>query len=104
MTYNVWDTCMLVPGFSRAECANWVQAIVSVGAVVVTGILFWIQLRATRRSLELAEKATVATEASVRVARESLEVSNRAYVSITGMENRVGRLSEAGGLEVLGQR
>lgn len=24
--YNVWHACLLVPGISKAECANWVQA------------------------------------------------------------------------------
>lgn len=37
MDYNVWETCMLVPGFSRDECASWVQAWVSGLAIAATG-------------------------------------------------------------------
>lgn len=33
MAYEIFNSCILVPGFSRTECASWVQAIGSVLAI-----------------------------------------------------------------------
>jgi hypothetical protein len=55
MAYNVWETCMLVPGFSRSECAAWVQAWGSIVAIVGAFLLSYNQLRVTRAQAIEAE-------------------------------------------------
>src|SRR6476469_1237636 len=39
MAYDVWQTCVFVPGLSRGECASWVQAWGSIGAVLVAVLI-----------------------------------------------------------------
>jgi hypothetical protein len=39
VTYNVLETCMLIPHFSRSACASWVQAWGSVAAI---GVAIWL--------------------------------------------------------------
>jgi len=48
MSGSIWETCMLVPGFSRAECASWVQAWGSVGAILVAAAVVFVQNRLQR--------------------------------------------------------
>lgn len=35
MTYELWDSCLLVPGITMTACAAWVQAWGSIGAILV---------------------------------------------------------------------
>lgn len=43
---NVWQTCFLVPGLTRSECASWVQAWGSILAIFAAVILaLWQQRR-----------------------------------------------------------
>ena len=50
MAYNVWETCLLIPGFSRGECASWVQADGAILALLVAIGLSMKQWRDARRS------------------------------------------------------
>lgn len=50
MTYDVLESCMLIPGFSRGECASWVQAWGSVAAVLIA---VWISNRQARHATDL---------------------------------------------------
>jgi hypothetical protein len=55
MDYNICNTCLLVPvSFTRSECAAWVQAIGSVGAIAL-GILAIIyqQTKEEKRRMEI---------------------------------------------------
>lgn len=45
MAYEIFETCMLVPGFSRGECASWVQAWGSVLAILFAPLLVIWQAR-----------------------------------------------------------
>jgi hypothetical protein len=49
MAYEVFETCMLVPGLSRAECASWVQAWGSIAAILVAVWLANAQIRHARK-------------------------------------------------------
>lgn len=54
---NVWDTCFFVPGFNRSECAAWVQAWGSIGAVLVAIFLPpWIERRRARVAAARAKR------------------------------------------------
>ena len=48
MTYQVFESCVLLPGFSRTECASWVQAIGSVLAICVAIYIAWHQAKQAR--------------------------------------------------------
>jgi hypothetical protein len=47
MTYNVLETCMLFPGVNASDCASWVQAWGSIGAILVA---VWVAHSQDRRS------------------------------------------------------
>lgn len=49
MAYEFWNSCVGMPGFSRSECASWVQAWGSIGALVG---LWW----ATKKQLDTARR------------------------------------------------
>lgn len=58
MAYDLWQSCVLVPGFSRSECASWVQAWGSIGAILMAawGVHRAHQLQiAHKKSEEAAE-------------------------------------------------
>jgi type II secretory pathway component PulF len=42
---SVFDTCLLVPGFTRSECASWVQAWGSIAAIVGAFAIAYFQAR-----------------------------------------------------------
>jgi hypothetical protein len=48
---DVWQTCFLVPGLTRPECASWVQAW---GSIVAIGAAIWISSAQHRKASELA--------------------------------------------------
>ena len=52
MAYDVLQTCLLVPGLSRSECASWVQAWGSIAAIIAA---IWIANRATKAGQRLAK-------------------------------------------------
>lgn len=66
MDYDIWQNCFLIPGFSRIECASWVQACGTVLAILPTGGLFLAQgkreatLRRQREQYENTQQAMFA--------------------------------------------
>lgn len=53
VAYEIWSTCALVPGLSRAECAAWVQAWGSIGAIMATGFgVYWAHRLQVQRERE----------------------------------------------------
>lgn len=56
MAYNLWETCVLFPGFSRGECAAWVQAWGSIAAIAAAiAIAGWQHHRDRRFAFETAK-------------------------------------------------
>lgn len=57
MAYEVLETCMLVPGFNRSECASWVQAWGSILAILaaVLGVHLAHRLQLKQRAREEIE-------------------------------------------------
>jgi hypothetical protein len=53
MAYEILSTCIFIPGFNRAECASWVQAIGALLAIGVTGYI------ARRQSKQMAAQKVV---------------------------------------------
>lgn len=51
MAYQIWDSCIFVPGFSRGECASWVQAIGSVLAILAAVLVARHQSKRMERVL-----------------------------------------------------
>lgn len=64
MDASIWETCVLVPGLTRGECASWVQAWGTIGALAVAIAIAWWQGVVARRlhaeQLALAEKERAA--------------------------------------------
>lgn len=69
MTYNLLETCMLAPGFNRAECASWVQAWGSILAICAAVLIAYIQhrqnLRQQQRLAALARSQAAAAPFAV---------------------------------------
>jgi hypothetical protein len=57
MAYDLWNTCMLVPGLKSAECASWVQAIGSIAAILVAVAVAAWQRREDRAREEERDRA-----------------------------------------------
>lgn len=80
MDYNLWNTCILVPGFSRSECASWVQAWGSIGAIAgAVWIGLWNDRRALRIRRVLAIRKARSFAASLSAAAE--RVIEKAHVN-----------------------
>lgn len=65
MAYEVLNTCLFVPGLSKSECASWVQAWGSIGAIVLAGFLAWWQWRRVvqhEKAKELALAQVIGSE------------------------------------------
>jgi hypothetical protein len=46
MAYEIWETCMLVPGISRSNCSGWVQAWGSIiGLAIAIGVPLWLKVQ-----------------------------------------------------------
>lgn len=52
MAYDIWQTCMLVPGVNADDCASWVQAWGSIAAVLIA---VWVSRRQARHAEELEQ-------------------------------------------------
>jgi hypothetical protein len=52
--FNVWQSCLLVPGISRAECASWVQAW---GSIVALAIAIGLGVHQTRAAASLEARS-----------------------------------------------
>jgi hypothetical protein len=70
MAYELGQTCMLVDlGLTRSECASWVQAWGSIGAIFSAACLAWWQLRKGEKAAveqrRVADRARLIAIASV---------------------------------------
>lgn len=61
MIYDIWSTCMLVPGFSRSECASWVQAWGSVLAILAAPAIAMWQMQHHAKAGELERARSLLT-------------------------------------------
>lgn len=55
MTDNIWLTCALVPGLTKSECAAWVQAWGSIGALALAVGLARVEASRRRREAKAAQ-------------------------------------------------
>jgi hypothetical protein len=62
VTYEIFNTCMLIPGISTDDCSGWVQAW---GSIIAIGFAAWIAGKEDRRRHR--EAAAIARLASPRV-------------------------------------
>lgn len=82
MAYEIWQSCVLIPGFSRGECASWVQAWGSIGAILATGFAAaWPYRRALadqeRRRVEDAQQRS---RTIARLFGEALPIAQRVVI------------------------
>lgn len=58
MAYEIWETCMLVPGINKSNCSGWVQAWGSIiGLAVAVGVPLWLRWGDTRHRAETERAA-----------------------------------------------
>lgn len=81
MTYTILETCVLVPGFSRTECASWVQAI---GTLLAIGVAIWLGHRQHR--LGVKQRATERIEGLLSAWRLLAYVDEQVVRGIKAME------------------
>lgn len=92
MAYNVWETCLLVPGFSRGECASWVQAIGSIAAVVGTLVVMRIQIaHATAQQRERENKTS--SERLFALLDPLVQANGRCVTALKGMSSNARHLA-----------
>ncbi|MEZ2297289.1 hypothetical protein [Variovorax sp. RCC_210] len=97
-----WGTCMLVRGLNPSECASWVQAWGSIGAILAAVMVAFVQhrqnLRQQRLVAELARRQAIAAHvargeamSSELAAATPLAVSpaTAEWVSVLGHTQRV---------------
>lgn len=73
MAYNVATTCLLIPGLglNPGECASWVQAWGSIGAILAAiWISHWGDRRARRQQIETAIRQSRSLAATLEVVAE----------------------------------
>lgn len=79
MTYNVSDSCFLIPGLSQSACAAWVQAWGSIGAIASA---VWLGHRSEAKAANGAMGYYVLFKAavrdSIRDVRRAAELADRA--------------------------
>ena len=83
MDYDICNTCLLIPvSFTRAECAAWVQAIGSVGAIIlgITAIVYQQSKEEARRVEALRLENRNQLNALKWI---FLEISNQAQICLT---------------------
>jgi hypothetical protein len=91
---SIWGTCMLLPGFSRAECASWVQAWGSVAAIAGAFAIAFFQARHQRR-LEQRRQQEAQSERFLAAAEVIRNLQNFA-------ESLLQRLEKSGGVDLPG--
>jgi hypothetical protein len=86
MAYDIWQSCALVPGFSRAECASWVQAWGSIGAILGAAAVAGWQARNSRRDQERARDSDAKAKAAAikGILRRANIVINNADRNVAG--------------------
>lgn len=56
MAYELFDTCLLVPGLNRTECASWVQAWGSILAILAAVGIAWHQSKHQAKLLQQSKQ------------------------------------------------
>ena len=82
MTYNIWDSCLLIPGLNRVECFGGIQAGAAVlqflGAVGAMALTLWIWRRSaaseTRQTCALARTYAAVLEEVLLALKDAAEV------------------------------
>jgi len=92
MTYNVMETCMLFDvGLKPSDCASWVQAWGTVIAILMSGLIAWLQISAAKRSTLRAQRdrAVAMVEAVAELAQSfALQVNSlTAQLAISAIYN-----------------
>lgn len=66
------ETCFFVSGVKPSDCAAWIQAFGSILAIVASGLIAAVQIRASNRSEQRAqrERKRAMTEAAAALARQ----------------------------------
>ena len=83
MDYDVCNTCLLVPvSFTRTECAAWVQAIGSVGAIII-GILAIIYQQSKEEARRVEALRLESRNQLNALKWIFLEISNQAQICLT---------------------
>lgn len=83
MDYDICNTCLLVPvSFTRTECAAWVQAIGSVGAIIL-GILAIVYQQAKEEARRVEALRLESRNQLNALKWIFLEISNQAQICLT---------------------
>lgn len=99
MAYDLWQSCVLVPGFSRSECASWVQAWGSIGAIVATAFAAAWPFRKALKNEHLKERVR-ARERYQTVARLFSEAMS-VFDKVIGIEDGLARDPETNDVPTL---
>lgn len=57
MAYDVWQSCVFVPGLTSEECASWVQAWGTIAAIAAAVGIAWWQRRQDRKATAASARA-----------------------------------------------
>ena len=81
MEYNILETCMLFPGVSRSDCASWVQAWGSIGAIV--GAMFAVhwahRLQSRQKAREAYDSYTQFLEVLFQLVGAASQIAKKIY-------------------------
>jgi hypothetical protein len=94
MTYKIWDTCLLIPGFDRVECFAGIQAgaavLQFVGAVGAIAITLWIWRRSaasdTRQTCALARTFAAVLEEVLLALKDAAETQQNERIAAHAIE------------------
>lgn len=81
MDYSILETCMLFPGVSRGECASWVQAWGSIGAIL--GAMFAVhwahRLQSRQKAREAYDSYTQFLEVLLQLVGAAAQIAKKIY-------------------------
>lgn len=80
MTYEVFETCFLIPGVSTTACASWVQAWGSIAAIVGTVAVVRLQDRLQKKQAIEADRRRQVQ--AYRAIDEILETMRTSYMNL----------------------
>jgi hypothetical protein len=91
MDYDICNTCLLVPvSFTRTECAAWVQAIGSVGAIII-GILAIIYQQSKEEARRVEALRLESRNQLNALKWIFLEISNQAQICLNKLNSEYVR-------------
>lgn len=81
MTYSIVETCLFLPGLSSSECASWVQAWGSIGAIA--GAMYAVhwahRLQAKQRAREAYGSYTQFLEVLFQLVGAAAQIAKKIY-------------------------